>query len=137
MEHQEVRQESSGRATIVERPFGIAFRRALRCRCPACGNAPLFDGFLTPADHCRACGQSWRHQRADDFPAYIVILLLGHILVPIMVEVNIALAIPMGVQMALWPGLALVLALVLIRPAKAAVIAFQWSRRMHGFGAEA
>ena len=71
--------------------------------------------------------------RADDFPAYIVILLLGHLLVPLMIEVNAALDIPLGVQAALWPGLATLLALAMIQPAKAAVIAFQWSRRMDGF----
>jgi uncharacterized protein (DUF983 family) len=62
-----------------------------------------------------------------------VILLLGHILVPLMIEVNFALAIPMGVQIALWPGLAVLLAAGLIQPAKGSVIAFQWSKRLHGF----
>jgi uncharacterized protein (DUF983 family) len=116
-----------------DRPFGPALRHALRCRCPACGNAPLFSGFLTPAENCPACGQGWQNHRADDFPAYIVILLLGHLLVPIMIEVNMAFAIPMGVQIALWPAIGLALCLLMIRPAKAAVIAYQWSRRMHGF----
>ncbi len=93
----------------------------------------MFVKFLKPAPACSHCGQSWDRHSADDFPSYIVILLLGHILVPLMIEVNSALAIPLGVQAFLWPGLALVLAAGLIQPAKAAVIAFQWSRRMQGF----
>lgn len=126
---------SSEQPAQEERPFGPALRHALRCRCPACGNAPLFAGFLTPVDHCRACGQSWRDHRADDFPAYIVILLLGHLLVPTMIEVNIAFAVPMAVQIVLWPAIGLMLCLLMIRPAKAGVIAYQWSRRMYGFSA--
>lgn len=115
------------------RPFAPALARALRGRCPACGEGAMFAKFLKPACACTHCGQRWDQHQADDFPSYIVILLLGHILVPLMIEVNSALAIPLGIQAALWPTLALLLAAALIQPAKAAVIAFQWSRRMHGF----
>lgn len=115
------------------RPFGPALTLALRGHCPACGQGRMFARFLKPSAACGHCGQAWDVSRADDFPAYIVILLLGHILVPLMIEVNAALAIPLGVQAALWPGLAILLAVAMIQPAKAAVIAFQWSRRMDGF----
>ena len=43
----------------------------------------------------------------------------------------------MGVQMVLWPTLIAVLALLLIGPAKGAVIAVQWALRMHGFETKA
>lgn len=117
----------------AERPLRPALALALRGRCPACGEGRMFARFLKPSPACGHCGQRWDASRADDFPAYIVILLLGHILVPLMIEVNSALAIPLGVQAALWPGLAIVLAALMIQPAKAAVIAFQWTRRMDGF----
>lgn len=117
------------------RAFGPALGRALRNRCPACGEGRMFDRFLKPSPQCSHCGQAWTGHRADDFPSYLVILLLGHILVPLMIEVNVALSIPLAVQFALWPGLALALAIALIQPAKAAVIAFQWSKRMYGFAA--
>ena len=110
-----------------------AIFRGARGQCPRCNDAKLFHRFLKPVATCPRCRQDWTHQQADDFPAYIVILLLGHILVPLMIEVNRALAIPLGVQAALWPCLAVILALLLIQPAKAMVITFQWSRRMDGF----
>lgn len=93
----------------------------------------MFASFLKPTPACTHCGQGWDQHQADDFPSYIVILLLGHILVPLMIEVNSALAIPLGMQAILWPSVALLLAAALIQPAKAAVIAFIWCRRMHGF----
>jgi uncharacterized protein (DUF983 family) len=120
-------------ADTAERLIRPALARALRGRCPACGQGAMFARFLKPASACQTCGQPWDISRADDFPAYIVILLLGHILVPLMIEVNSALAIPLGVQAMLWPGLAVVLAAVMIQPVKGAVIAFQWARRMDGF----
>ena len=63
----------------------------------------------------------------------IVILALGHILVPLMIEVNAAFAIPLGWQAAIWPTLAVILATAMIQPVKGAVVALQWSRRMAGF----
>ncbi|MGE4322230.1 MAG: DUF983 domain-containing protein [Sphingobium sp.] len=115
------------------RPLGPALARALRGQCPACGEARLFARFLKPVTRCPHCGQCWDLHSADDFPAYIVIILLGHILLPLMIEVNAALSVPLAVQAVLWPLLALILAIAMIQPAKAAVITYQWSRRMQGF----
>lgn len=92
----------------------------------------MFPRFLKPTSACSHCGTAWDRHQADDFPAYVVIILLGHILVPIMAE-TIGSGLPMVALMILWPSVALVLAAVLIQPAKGGVIAFQWSRRMDGF----
>jgi uncharacterized protein (DUF983 family) len=117
----------------TDRPFGPAFALAVRGLCPACGQGKMFARYLKPVHACAHCGQQWDVHQADDFPAYIVILLMGHILVPLMIEVNAAFAIPLGWQAAIWPTLAAILCAALIQPVKAAVIAFQWTRRMHGF----
>lgn len=116
-----------------DRPFLPLLKRALRGQCPRCGLAPLFRRFLKPVERCGHCGQNWQGHQADDFPAYLVIFIVGHIIVPIVVEVNILFSVPIWAQMLFWPSLTAVLALLLIQPAKGAVIAFQWSRRMHGF----
>ena len=120
-------------AQTADRPLRPALGLALRGRCPACGEGRMFARFLKPSSSCGHCGQAWDVSRADDLPAYLVILILGHLLVPLMIEVNSALAIPLGVQAAFWPGLALILALLMIQPVKGAVIAFQWARRLDGF----
>jgi len=116
-----------------DRPVKPAILHGLAGRCPACGSAPLFRKFLKPEEQCRACGQDWSHQQADDFPAYIVIFLVGHLLVPFVVSVNMAYAFPLVAQMIGWPLLAGVLSLAMIQPVKGAVIGWQWSKRMHGF----
>ncbi len=110
-----------------------ALVRGARGRCPACGKAALFGRFLKPVRQCPACGQDWTRHSADDMPAYLVVLVVGHILVPFVVAANRRFDLSTGLQMALWPALALLLAVLLIQPAKGAVIAFQWARRMHGF----
>lgn len=116
-----------------ERDLGSALARGAKGHCPACGKAALFGRFLKPVGHCPACGQNWTLHSADDMPAYLVVLVIGHVIVPLIVAANLRFDIPMGAQMALWPGMALILSLLMIQPAKGAVIAFQWAKRMHGF----
>lgn len=118
---------------MSDRDLRQALKRGLRGKCPCCGKTPLFARFLKPVDDCSSCGVPWHHQRADDFPAYLVILLLGHILVPVVIEVNLLFDPPMVFQMLFWPSLIAGLALLMIQPVKGAVIGFQWAKRMHGF----
>lgn len=117
----------------TERPLGPAIRHGLAGHCPACGEGRLFARFLKPATVCSHCSAALDGHQADDFPAYIVILLLGHIIVPTMIEVNIMFSIPLGWQAVIWPSLTAILAIAMIQPVKGGVIAYQWARRMHGF----
>jgi uncharacterized protein (DUF983 family) len=105
-----------------------ALRRGLGGTCPACGKAPLFGRFLKPVQCCASCGRDWTLQRSDDFPAYLVVLVLGHLLIPVVVEVNIWFDMSMLAQMLLWPAIAAAAALALIQPAKGFVIALIWAR---------
>jgi uncharacterized protein (DUF983 family) len=105
-----------------------ALKRGLAGKCPACGKARLFDRFLKPVSSCASCGRDWTVQRSDDFPAYLVVLILGHLLIPIVVEANLLYDISTSVQMLLWPALAIAGALAMIQPAKGFVIALIWAR---------
>ncbi len=115
------------------RDLRSALARGARGRCPSCGKTPLFGRFLKPVSECVSCGQSWTGHSADDMPAYLVVLVIGHILIPFVVAANLKFNLSTGLQMALWPALAMFLAVLLIQPAKGIVIGFQWAQRMHGF----
>jgi uncharacterized protein (DUF983 family) len=45
--------------------------RGLCARCPACGQAPIFDGYLKVHQHCRLCHAPLGDMPADDAPPYI------------------------------------------------------------------
>jgi uncharacterized protein (DUF983 family) len=107
--------------------------RGLTGKCPNCGRGRMFSRFLKVADHCPVCGEELSHHRADDFPAYLVIVLVGHIVVPLALTVEIAYAPAIWVQYALWLPLTLGLSLGLLQPVKGAVVALQWAGGMHGF----
>jgi uncharacterized protein (DUF983 family) len=102
-------------------------------RCPKCGEGKLFRAFLKVTDNCPACGEPFHHQRADDFPAYIVIVLVGHIVVPLVLLAETGWAPPTWVHMLIWPALVAVMTLGLLQPVKGAIVGLQWAMGMHGF----
>jgi uncharacterized protein (DUF983 family) len=119
--------------SLAARDWKKAVLAGMADRCPSCGQAHLFAKGLRTVPHCPACGQDWSAQRADDFPAYLVILILGHVLVPIVVMVNMVWDLPLMAQMIGWCLLAPAIAVLMLRPAKGAVIGAQWALRMGGF----
>ena len=120
-------------ATPAKRNLWNAMLRGCRGRCPNCGEGKLFRAYLKTADCCSHCGQDFTHHRADDLPAYLVIVIVGHIVVPIMlwVETNYSPAIIL--QLAIYLPITLVSSLSLLQPVKGAVVGLQWALRMHGF----
>lgn len=107
--------------------------RGFRGYCPACGKGRMFRKFLKVADACPHCGEELHHHRADDFPAYLVIVVTGHILVPIVLAVETAFAPPMALSIPLWLTASAAMCMGLLQPVKGAVVALQWQLGMHGF----
>lgn len=117
-----------------KRPVGEAIKRGMLGRCPRCGEGRLFRAWVKPVDACGHCGEEMHHQRADDLPAYLVILFVGHLVVGLFSGVEAATDWSMWAHLALWVPITLILAVGLLQPAKGAVIGLQWALRMHGFG---
>jgi uncharacterized protein (DUF983 family) len=119
---------------MTDRPVFPALLRGVRLRCPQCGVGRLFEGYLTVRDACSHCGEAFHHHRADDAPPYIVVLILGHIGLPLAVWWMLAAEPPLWLYLAVvMPG-AVLGALWLLPRAKGAIVAIQWANRMHGFG---
>ncbi|MBX3553930.1 MAG: DUF983 domain-containing protein [Pseudolabrys sp.] len=110
-----------------------AMLRGFRGRCPNCGEGRMFRAFLKVADECPACGEELHHHRADDFPAYLVIVIVGHVLIPIVLAVETEFAPSYWVHLALWLPAVLIMTLGLLQPVKGAIVAGQWYGGMHGF----
>lgn len=119
------------------KPEGLprAMSRGFVGRCPACGEGHLFPKFLKVTDHCEFCGEEMHYQRADDFPAYLVIFVVGHIIVPIVLAVETAYAPSYLVHLLLWFPVTLGMTLGLLQPIKGSIVGLQWEMGMHGFEA--
>ncbi len=118
----------------IKRPVLRSIGRGLLCKCPACGKGSAFNGYLKIRDSCLSCHEELSHHRADDFPPYLTIFIVGHIIVGSMLLVERSTDISTGVHLAVWIPLTIILSLALLRPLKGAVVGMQWAIRMHGFG---
>ncbi len=118
------------------RPVLPAMMRGLRARCPHCGEGRLFRSFLKTVDRCQVCGEELHHHRADDLPAYLVVVLVGHLVIGAFMGVEAATNLSTWQHLAIWVPLTIALALGLLRPVKGAVVGLQWALYMHGFGGD-
>ena len=120
-------------ASLEKRDVWTAMRRGFWCRCPRCGQGKLFRAFLKVADHCSVCGSDFTPHRADDLPAYLVIIIVGHIVVPAALWIETNYSPEVWLQLAIYLPFTFVASLLLLQPVKGAVVGFQWALRMHGF----
>ena len=112
----------------------MAIKRGLRGRCPACGEGRVLHAYLKVNNACPVCHEEFHHHRADDFPPYITIFVVGHVLGAAMFAIDeLWPDLPMMFHFMLWPTLCIVLSLWLLPIFKAGLIAYQWALRMHGF----
>ncbi|MGR3795496.1 DUF983 domain-containing protein [Vannielia litorea] len=121
---------------IEDRDAKTAMIRGWRRRCPCCGNGPMMAGYLKVRDTCPVCEEDLHHQRADDGPAYLTILIVGHLLAPLILYVYTAFR-PDPLILATGFSVGCVaLSLYLLPRLKGLMVGLQWAKRMHGFGGE-
>lgn len=114
------------------RPVGRSLARGLGRSCPACGIGRSFKGYLTVVERCGHCGEPLGLIRADDFPPYVTMLVVGHLVVPALLMVERGLAPPLWVQMAIWPAVGLALTLLLLPRVKGAIVGLMWALKLRG-----
>lgn len=118
-----------------DRPTGQSILRGLLCRCPACGRGPMFQGYLKVRDACPTCGEALHHHRADDGPAYLTILIVGHLMAPLIMWAFVTWRPDPLVLAGSFAAGCVALSLFLLPRLKGMIVAIQWAKRMHGFGA--
>jgi uncharacterized protein (DUF983 family) len=118
---------------LIEAPPSI-LSAGLRSRCPACGQAPLFEGFLGVRPRCPACGTDLSAQDSDDGPVAFIVLIVGGLVVALTLLTEVLYKPPVWLHFLLWLPLTVILALALMRPFKATLIALQYRHRRDDFG---
>lgn len=110
-------------------------RRGWSGRCPCCGGGPLLRNYLKVREDCAVCGLDFRPARADDGPAYLTILIVGHLMAPILMYVFTTYRPEPMILATIFSVGTVALSLFLLPRLKGVVIGIQWAKRMHGFGA--
>ncbi len=111
-----------------------AVLNGLRLRCPKCGQGKLLHSYVKVNDHCSECQQPFHYQRADDGPAYLTILIVGHVMAPTILWVFVTFRPDPLTLATIFTVGTVALSLYLLPRLKGLVVAVQWAKRMHGFG---
>jgi uncharacterized protein (DUF983 family) len=112
-----------------DRPLGPAMLRGWRRKCPNCGTGPLLRGYLKVRDACPVCGEDLHHQRADDGPAYLTILIVGHLMAPAILIAFVRYRPDPLVLASVFSVATVALSLFLLPRLKGMLVGIQWARR--------
>lgn len=115
--------------TFSARPGPNPFLCGLRCRCPQCGEGPLFEGFLKVGARCEACGQDLSRADSGDGPVVFILLIVGAIGCGGLLFTELALHWPIWLELLIWIPLIGAMTLGALRPFKATLIALQFHTR--------
>jgi len=108
-----------------------SLRAGLLGRCPRCGKGTLFRSYLKVADACGVCGLDFSNEDSGDGPAVFVMSIVGFIVVPAALALELAVSPPVWLHMLLWLPLSTVLTLLILPPFKATLFALQWKHNAH------
>jgi uncharacterized protein (DUF983 family) len=104
-------------------------RAGLLCRCPRCGEGPLFAGFLRVVDRCAACGFDFSRLNTGDGAAIFIMQIAGGTVVFGALFVQVAWSPPIWAMLLVALPLVAGLSLGLMRPGKGVMIALQMRNR--------
>ncbi|MGE0223452.1 MAG: DUF983 domain-containing protein [Acetobacteraceae bacterium] len=107
---------------------------SVTCRCPRCGRGRLFRRWLEVRDACEVCGLDLRQSDSGDGAIALVILVLGAVIVGLAFWVEFRFEPPLWLHAVLWPVVTIPLAVLIMRPTKAALIALQYRHRATEMG---
>jgi len=99
-------------------------------RCPKCGNGKLYVSYLKPRKICVFCGEDLSTLRADDGPAWLTIIVTGHLAVPLAISLSMG-GLPAWQALPLLLGLICLIALLILPRAKGIFIAMLWFNRQN------
>jgi uncharacterized protein (DUF983 family) len=113
-----------------------AFSTGLACKCPRCGRGRLFAGYLTLAVRCEVCQLDYSKADSGDGPAVFLIFILGALAVLLAYLLLYVFALPEWISWLILIVGVIGGALLLLRPAKAIMVALQYKNRAGEFGGE-
>ncbi|WIY25592.1 DUF983 domain-containing protein [Parasedimentitalea psychrophila] len=116
-----------------DRPTLPALLKGWRRTCPSCGKGAVLHSYLKVKARCDNCDLDLSQARADDGPAYLTILVVGHLLAPLIHLVFVTWRPEPLVLFTIFTIGCVSLSLYLLPRLKGGIIAYQWAKRMYGF----
>lgn len=101
-------------------------KKVLTQGCPKCGSGKIFSKYITLKKQCDHCGESFEKLKADDGPAWLTMMVIGHLIIPTMLSVEMSYDLPIWVSIIVWPLSLAVLSLLCLPFAKAFFVNMIW-----------
>lgn len=98
----------------------------IRGRCPRCGQGALFQGYLTLAPRCPACGLDFSFADPADGPAFFVMSIVSFPVVAFAGWLEVAFEPPLWLHLATSLPMLLIGCLGLLRPLKGWIVCTQY-----------
>ena len=115
--------------------FNALWRGIKKC-CPQCGGGAVMTGYIKPLAECPACGENFRHISADDGPAWLTLLVVGHAVVPLMLLFGRYDMVPIWLAVVILSVVTLLGVYLVLPRAKGAFIALIWATGATGQAVE-
>ncbi|MGC9269062.1 DUF983 domain-containing protein [Acidiphilium sp.] len=115
---------------VVMPGWSTALRRGFAMRCPSCGEAPAFIGYLTVQPTCPHCAAPLGRVPCDDAPPYITLLIALHLIIVAMVLADFDGGMSWVTSMIIFVPLSIVVLLGMLRPIKGATLAVMLKNNM-------
>lgn len=101
-------------------------KAGLGCRCPQCGKGEVFESYLGLAKSCSVCDADFSKADSGDGPAFFVMFLVGILVTPPVLLVQVVFDPPYWVHLIIWGPIIFGLSIWLLRPFKSLLFALQW-----------
>ncbi len=124
-DNQSARDEQSRASLLSDSGRIDPIRAGLLCRCPNCGQGPLYAGFLKVVERCEACGFDYTRLNTGDGAAIFIMQIAGGIVVFGALFAMIAWNPPIWLLLLITLPLVAGLSIGLMRPGKGVMIALQ------------
>ncbi|WP_119679717.1 DUF983 domain-containing protein [Indioceanicola profundi] len=113
------------RANFWQTPIGLG----ILGRCPRCQKGHIFNGFLALADHCEVCGLDYSFADPADGPAFFAMSIASFPVVGFAAWLELAVGIPLWLNMLLTIGLIIGSCCALLRPIKGWLVCSQYMNK--------
>lgn len=110
---------------MVVDDLGDAIKTGLKGRCPNCGQASIFDGYLKFARACPACNMSFEDEDVADGPAVFVIFIASFFIVPLALAHMLITDASAVFIVLLWTPILIAFCMALLRPFRGLMYALQ------------
>ncbi len=89
----------------------------------------MFNGYLRFRDTCAVCGANFKAADAGDGPAVFVILVVGAIVAPLLIILQVGLNLADWLALTITMVTAIVLCIAFLPPFKSTLFALQWKHK--------